>query len=398
MKRLFILLFLFICIASTSAFVDSEGVPPLRIAYFVPSDMEPIADRSERLGRVMRHVQDFFRNEMERNGYGPMTFALEWDSPDKLKIYEVRGQKKQEEYGRNDWSVIRNEVRDALQNQHSLNVDNEYLVIFQLLLKIEEDGVTSVELGPYVGSGTAFSGTAWVYDDHRLDANLLSNTEPGGYYHRNVSIGQFNTHYIGGVAHELGHAFSLPHVLEYTIQRQTMGNALMGSGNHTYGRELRGQGRGTFLHETSALRLSTIRAFAGDSDYDRRTRSWEVADITAKEGVNENGERTVTLSGRVVDAVPGLIGIIAYNDNLDIQGDYDAKAWMTKAIDEGKFSITLSELELAPYQLRLVGVHENGTTSQISARYTVTEDNIDLVEAINTMNNPQRRRGNAGAR
>ena len=385
MRRLLIILVLLSFCKRTNANADTVNIPPLRVVYFIPSDVEPIPDRSERLGRVMRHVQHFFSKEMERNGYGPMTFALEWESPDRLKLYEVRGAKKQDEYGRNDAFVVRNEVRNALRSNYGINSDSEYLVIFQLLLKVEEDGVVSLELGPYVGSGTAFSGTAWVYDDYRLDSDLLSSVEPGGYYHRHVSLGQFNTHYIGGVAHELGHAFSLPHVLESTHQRSTLGTALMGSGNHTYGRELRGQGLGSFLHETSALRLSVIRAFAGNNVRGIRRSSWEIDELTAIEKLSENGEQTLAITGKISSASPNLLAIIAYNDNLNIPGDYDAKAWITKDIDDsGNFNIVINELEEAPYQLRLVGVHENGTTSQLSVNYAVDANTIQL-ENLNSV-------------
>jgi hypothetical protein len=356
-------------------------VPPVRIIYFTPSDMEPIPDREERLGRVMRCVQDFYRKGMELHGYGPKTFALEWNTPEKLKLYEVRGKKKQEEYGRDDFFVVRNEVIEVLNAQYGMDVNREYLVIFQLLLKREGDN--SIELGPYAGMGTAVSGTALVYDDERLDANLLTSKEPGGFYHNPCSLGQFNTHYIGGVAHEMGHAFSLPHVCEWNSQRPQMGNALMGSGNHTFGKELRNEGQGTFLHETSALRLSGVRAFAGDTPDNRNRTNWMIEALAANEGRNENNLRTITLSGRIT-ASPKLLGIIAYNDNMNIASDYDAKAWMTTNLQDGRFSITMDELELVPYQLRLVGVHENGEISQLAVDYVVTSGTINF-DAINEM-------------
>ena len=360
---------------------EPTGVPPVRIVYFIPSGMEPVPDREERLGRVMRCVQDFFRKGMEQNGYGPMTFALEWNAPGKLKLYEVQGNRKQEAYGREDANIVRNEVREALKSQFGIDADKEYLVIFQLLLKNEGD--RSIELGPYVGGGGSLSGTAWVYEDERLDAGLLTSKEPGGYYHGRCSLGKFNTHYIGGVAHEMGHAFSLPHVRERDSQRLQMGNTLMGSGNHTFGMELRNEGQGTFLSETSALRLSTVRAFAGNRSNAAERADWNIEELTAKNELDEKDCRTIVLSGHIT-ASPNLLGIIAYNDNMDIPADYDAKAWITKDIRDGRFRIIIDELETAPYQLRLVGVHENGAISQLSVNYEVADEKIDL-ESLNTM-------------
>ena len=385
MKPVVIFILIAICFPwqnkAQSSPAEPENITPVKIVYFIPSDMEAIPDRDERLGRVMRCVQDFYRKEMERNGYGPLTFALEWTDPRKLKLYEVNGKKKQTEYGRNDAYIVLNEVRDALKTKYGIDANKEYLVIFQLLL--QRDGNRSIELGPYVGSGGSLSGTAWVYDDDRLDADSLISKAPGGYYNRPCSLGQFNTHYIGGVAHEMGHAFGLPHVCESSIQRATMGSALMGNGNHTFGKELRNEGLGTFLSQTSALRLTTVRAFVGNLPNAGRQGDWNVEELTAKEENHENGRRTIALSGRIT-ASPKLLGIIAYNDNLNIPADYDAKAWMTKNIEEGRFSLTISELEPVPYQLRIVGIHENGATSQLSVNYEVTSEKINF-ERLNAI-------------
>jgi len=347
----------------------------VKIVYFIPSDCEPLENRHERLGRVMKHVQDFYRNGMEKQGYGAMTFALEWDSPDRVKLYEVQGKKRQAEYGRNDSGVVRNEVREALRDQ-GVNADQEVIVIFQLLLKWEDGKAT--ELGPYVGGGSYRSGTAWVYDDALLDAASLPSKEPGGYYMRPCSIGQFNTHYIGGVAHEMGHAFSLPHDCQLNSELQNLGNSLMGSGNHTYGKEERNEGNGSFLSAASAMRLSKVRAFAGDLPNTNRRAQMQFENLAAN---YENGE--IVLTGQIA-AEPPLVGIIAYNDNENIPSDYDAKTFVSKLDDQRRFRLTINELAQAPYQLRLTGVHENGMTSTIRVNYTVGEDGPDLA-TINAM-------------
>ena len=84
-----------------------------------------------------------------------------------------------------------------------------------------------------------------MYDDQRLDPRLLSSKAPGGYYGGPCSLGEFNSHYIGGLAHELGHAFGLPHDCQREAERAKRGLSLMGGGNHTYGQEQRGEGPGT---------------------------------------------------------------------------------------------------------------------------------------------------------
>jgi hypothetical protein len=51
------------------------------------------------------------------------------------------------------------------------------LVIFQVLL--ERQGDKTIEIGSYVGAGDHYSGTAWFYDDEKLDPGLLGSKSPG---------------------------------------------------------------------------------------------------------------------------------------------------------------------------------------------------------------------------
>ena len=350
--------------------IQAQEIPPLKVVSFIPSDCKPFENREERLGRVMAHVQDFYRRGMEAQGFGQKTFELEWATPGKLRLYTVQGKKKQSEYGRNDSRFVRDEVKAALSEQHNIDIDKEFVVVFQSLLQWEDGKAT--ELGPYVGGGTALSGTAWVYDDPLLDAAKLSSKEPGGYYHQPVSIGQFNTHYIGGVAHELGHAFGLPHDCEKEDEKAKRGTSLMGGGNHTYGNELRGQGLGTFLSAASALQLSTVRTFAGNLSGSRDRAAWRIDDMAA---THKDGK--ITFTGRFL-ATPPVIGIIAYNDDANIDGDYDAKTWTTKPDAGGRFSIEIGDLKPTAYQLRLVAVHEGGQKSQNVFNYAVHAEGPDL--------------------
>jgi len=363
----------FLRLTNCFAAEEPQGVPPLKIVYFVPSDMTPFDDRQERLGRVMRYVQDFYRKEMKRNGYGEKTFALEWDSSDQLKLYVVNGKKSQSEYGRNDWGIIRNEVYEALRKEYQMEPDREVVVIFQLLLKWE--GNKAVELGPYVGGGSYLSGTAWFYDDPKLDSLLLPSKESGGYYGQPCSLGKFNTHYIGGIAHELGHAFSLPHDCELESEREILGTSLMGGGNHTFGCELRGEGKGTFLSAASAMRLSKVRAFAGNIPDAKKRVQWNMEQLEAKQ-ITDNAFQ---IDGKI-SATPPLVGIIAYNDNQKINADYDAKTWTTTLDNEGCFHFEINELLNVPYQLRIVGVCENGATETLSIDYEVQNGKAEIFQ------------------
>ena len=239
---------------------------------------------------------------MEENGHGPLTFDFERDGEGHLRMWEVRGREPAAAYGRNDGDKVRREVCDALRAE-GMEPDRETILIFQVLLE-GRDG-RAVEVGPYAGGGGPGGGTAWVYDDERVDARLLPSREPGGWYNGPCSIGRFNTHYIGGVAHELGHAFGLPHDSERASERRIRGRSLMGGGNHTYGEELRGEGPGTFLSPASTLPRSVHPLFTGVR------RPADGGDLTLERFVATSERGRVRLEGRLRGSA---VGVVAHNN------------------------------------------------------------------------------------
>ncbi|MDR0328222.1 MAG: NPCBM/NEW2 domain-containing protein [Planctomycetaceae bacterium] len=351
MKRIvtFSMLLLFFLSPFLSA-EEPQGVPPLKIVYFTPSDRTPPPDRQERLGRVMKNIQDFYRKGMEANGYGQKTFALEWDSPEKLRLYDVQGQRKFEDYPKGSEPIVGEEVQNALKLQ-GINIDNEYVLILGAWVEWK-DGVAR-EIGPYSGGGSMFSGFAFACDDKFIDADLLASKEPGGFHYMvgPCSLGMYNTLYIGGIAHELGHAFGLPHDCERDAQREKLGISLMGVGNHYYGKASRGEGHDAFLSPASALLLSEGRAF--NPHFTQTDGQFDIDQLDADV---QDGKLIVNIKVR---SESPMAGVIAYNDNLSISGDYDAKTWIAVSKNPGEYRLEIDELDRVPYEMRLVFVFPN---------------------------------------
>lgn len=345
--------------------------PPVRVIYFVPSDRQPLKNHVERIDRVMTEVQGFYRNGMAAAGYGALTFALERDEQRQLRVHLVNGQQPMQVYGRNASDAVRREVKAALAPR-GINIDQETIIIFQVLLKWE-DG-KAAEIGPYCGAGDHRHGTAWVYDDELLDAALLGSQAPGGYYGTACSIGEFNSHYVGGVAHEFGHAFGLPHDCQKETERGR-GHSLMGGGNHTYGQEKRKEGPGTFLSEASAMLLAFSRPFAGNVKDAAQRPSCRLNDLDA-----QFAEGKIALTGALA-ADPPAFGIAAFDDWEKIEADYDAVSWTCKVSEDGRFRLEVGEMRPGRSQLRLRVCHVNGTSSVFAFDYGVDSSkkpNLDV--------------------
>ncbi len=353
-----------------SSGVLAESKLPLLIAYFVPTDRVPIPGYVDRLDGVMTEVQRFYRDGMQAAGYGPLTFDLPRDTAGKLDVRLVHGKHDMGAYGRGDSDKVRGEVEAELTTK-GIATSQRTLVIFQTLLKWE--GSTAVEVGPYVGGGSHLAGTAWVYDDALLDPRKLGSKEPGGFYGRPCSVGEFNSHYVGGVAHELGHALGLPHVAG---PRSEPRHSLMGDGNHTYGEELRNEGSGTYLHPASAMLLARCRPFVGAIEGAEGVSRAELAQLDAS-----FKDSQVVLAGKL-EAEPAAFGIVAYDDLVTIPGDYDAKGWVCGVDGSGRFRLAISELQPGPYELRLQVCHTNGGTSGFAYRYEVDSSNVPDLSAF----------------
>ncbi|MCL2104905.1 MAG: NPCBM/NEW2 domain-containing protein [Kiritimatiellaeota bacterium] len=355
------------CVCPTVSAQDVAAKRPvLRTVYFVPTDRQPEPAYQARLDRVMTEVQRFYRDGMERNGYPGMGFELDRDDTGALRIFTVSAKGPMRDYGRNDSGKVRREVKDALARQ-GLDIDKEVIVIFQLLLEWK-DGKAE-ELGPYVGAGGAGYGygTAWVYDDARLDSTLLPSKDPGGYYHGPCSLGQFNTHYIGGIAHELGHALGLPHDCQSEADFAAKGTSLMGSGNHTYGTDARGQGKGTFLSAASALPLSVHPLFTGLRTQEPPPVSCRLAKLKA---VFAGG--AILLDGQMEGG--GLpTGIVALNNLTDKPGDYHAVGWTCPVGADGQFRLSMGELTSGNWHLRLRAYGPRGDFQTFEFSYAVDQ-------------------------
>ncbi len=347
--------------------------PPVRIVYFVPGNQEPLDGYSERLDRVMAEVQRFYREGMAAAGYGPKTFRLDRDPQGRLRLDLVKGIHPAATYGRDSEDTVRREVKAELAGK-GIDVDQQTLLIFQVLLRW--DGNKTIEVGPYCGLGNHLAGAAFVYDDAHLDPRLLGSKAAGGYYGGPCSWGEFNSHYIGGVAHELGHAFGLPHDCQRAAEQAKRGLSLMGGGNHTYGQQLRGEGPGTFLSDASAMLLAHSRPFAGEQPDAHRQPRCQVTDLDVR-----FVDGKIILTGAVV-AWPQAFGIAAFDDWEKIPADYDAVSWTCKVDHDGRFRLEIGEMRPGRSQLRLKVCHVSGATSDFAFVYDVDAHGRPNVEGF----------------
>lgn len=354
----------------------------LRVVYFHAQDREPLKNHAERWDGILTDIQDFFRSEMTRLGYGPVSLFLEKEK-NKLLLHTIRGKDKDDSYTYKSGQKIRQEVFQALR-QKSIKPEEETILIVCGLSKTEDKKVTIYS--PYYGMGANHNrGICFTADMEWLSVEglrpdpkeiTLMVKEHRGY--EPFSLGRFNTVYIGGTIHELGHGLSLPHN-HATKAESNLGTALMGAGNYTYRKEWREMGKGSFLTHASAIRLLVHPLFSGTTK-----QSKEVPNLRFRKlGVRQE-DKSIRITGKIESVIP-TIALIAYNDRENknqrgymVSNDYDATTWVSVISPDKEFNLQIEDLRDGNHQIRLVWVHANGATTTRRLHYSLDKGVADL--------------------
>lgn len=365
----------------------------LHVVYFTPADRDPEPRYHERLEAILGDIRAFYRGGMERAGFGLETFDLARDADDKLIVHLVKGKEPEAAFPRSGFQqdstgdlfardTITRECRSALKAE-GIALDRETVVIFCNLAAWNEQAKTFRHHSPYCGLSTRTGGLCFAVDSVIQNAADLAKQEPmlKDAEWGEESLGKFNTIFIGGIAHELGHAFSLPHCGERWDEKP-LGTSLMGVGNHTYREELRSEGRGTFMAMASAMKL------AGQPLFSKSDKDMTLSPKLAKSELQISTNVTRRdLAGRpgalrvegVVKGSPPVYGVIAYFDSLR-DGGYRTPAATAVPDAAGCFAIEISDLSPCRNgQLRVQFCHANGAVSERQIPFQVTTDKtLDL--------------------
>jgi hypothetical protein len=354
------------------------GQPPatnrLHVVYFVPKDAAPITNYAARLDRVMTDVSNFYRDAFQRFGLTGTGLPLERQDG-RVVIRLVQGKQPASHYSYESGGETAAEIHEALAG--TLDTEREFILVFYALCQQTDDGRYLFN-APYYGSGSPASGICHAADCELLDPLLLCETNRGivyteHYYPRmEQTVAQFNTCYLGGVAHELGHCFGLPHD-DGNRAEQSFGISLIGGGNRNYREELWGGGPPVYLPRASVLRLLSHPLFTGSN----RGR-WEAVKPCCDSLAFSATNGFVRIEGAITDTIPAY-ATVAYL--WPDQSDDHGERTFTALVHNGRFTLDLVDEhinECQRFRLILAALHANGaaTTESFVLDYPATPSSL----------------------
>lgn len=337
------------------------------------------AGHRERLDRILTHIEGFYAGEMERLGLGRRSIRPARDARGRLTVHEVVGEGGFADYGKPDGDRIRKECGPVLRAA-GIDIDRETVMIFTNLATWDPEKLSFVHKSPYYAGGDHRSGTAYQLDSPELDVRNLPRKTPtitDGEYGR-ISLGRHNSIFIGGIAHELGHALGLPHCHATDAEASAHGTPLMGAGNMTYAEQVRGEGKGSFLTLADGLRLAAHPQFSGSI---KGLHDDATAGLTDASAAPSADGRSFTVTARVTGAPP-VHAMLAYLDP-EGGGDYDARTAAAAVGPDGRFTLACDAVVPGrPAALRIVACHANGATTTWNHAYSVAADGTVDIEAL----------------
>ncbi|WP_398451847.1 discoidin domain-containing protein [Sphingobacterium thalpophilum] len=338
-----------------------ENPYKLNVVYFVPNDVDSIPNFRERISRILLDAQEMFATNMEREGFGRKSFGLDLVNDTLINIHYIAGKFGKATYPYSGGSgAVKTEV-DAYFTQNPPAKKSEHNLI---IIPTYNTDPANPGGPPFYGTGT----TCYALDYVNLDAKNLGI---GG------DIGWKATVWIGGMIHELGHGLNASHNRMNKTLAPSLGTALMGSGNSTYG------------ISTTSLTATTAATFNNSQVFSPVMRSdWygaATAEITSLTSSFSNNR--IIVSGKFTTTKP-VQDIVVWHDREPFGGnnDYDAVQWATKIIgqDSFRFECPLADFYdlTGNYEMRIGFMHINGKRSTLGYSYNFVNSIPDLSKVV----------------
>jgi hypothetical protein len=317
----------------------------LNVVYFLPKDVPLNPTYKTRLSALLLNGQNFYKENMISNGFGPKTFGLftETAYPDRVKIILIRGKENSVSYPYSDHSKEEAEVAAYFKSNPTQKTSDHYLIITPLSNPAPDPANSNV---PFYGIGK----TCYAVDYPNFDIKYLGKTS-------GTLADIFGTWY-GGLLHELGHALNVGHSQQTKSELAARGTNLMSDGNYNFGT------RKIFINRADCAILNNCQVFASSDDI--AYYNGHSACIVNLNAQFVNGNLVVSGTFRSDQSVTDVNVYQDPHAKGNGDSDYHRIAWSVRPVDNS-FAVSMPVMELdtmnGPYNLQIELVLQNGEYS-----------------------------------
>lgn len=346
----------------------------VKIVYFYGNDSEPQANLDARLTRILDDVSKFYSEEFKKHGLNLDGVPFEKING-KYTFNIVKGDSSSKSYNIKSGQTIINEIRRKTAGRIDLSKD--YVLTINSLWYNKPDG-TYVFHSPYFGIGSSINGICMVADCELLDPQLLKdNSQKVRFSEMTVAlkecpVSEFNSWYIGGIAHEMAHIFGLPHDYGNKLELEVSTISLMGQyGSRHFRDYLWGGEKSAVFSSASIIQLISHPVFTQSIKDKNRRPLFSISGIEFS-----NTESEIKINGNFrTDIVPYAVVALSHPMVLN---EYFNQSSFDLITNNDSFSISLGQLSPGDYRLLLTFLFPNGMTFRYNK--TINIDQAHLVK------------------
>lgn len=353
----------------------------VKVVYFYGNDKEPLPDYEGRLTRTLDDVSKFYKEEFEKHNIQIEGIPFE-KSAGKYLFHLVKGGLPSQSYDIHSGPIIIKEINHKTGG--SIDFSKDYVLIINALSYKRNDGVY-VFHSPYYGSsgwGSSTSGLCQVADCELLDARWLNDSVQRMAFsemmgtNKECGVAEFNSWYIGGIAHEMGHMFGLRHDYGHPSELTPSTISLMGEHGSRHFRDYLWKGNKTsFISSAAIFQLISHPIFTGVNRQGNKALNVSIQGLQFERAKGEVILKTQIRAGNSPYGVAALIRPISMSE-------YFNKSYFNVVSKDGSVEIALGSLQRGVHQLQLLFIFPNGIIWEIGKLIEV--DAAGNVEDVTT--------------